>query len=62
MRVKQYKYLILNSKQKKGKMNVNFNFFSTRYPTFERFIAFVQEFVQEKLINNFKVKQRCLFS
>lgn len=43
-------------------MNVNFNFFSIRYPTFERFIAFVQEFVQEKLINNFKVKQRCLFS
>lgn len=62
MRVKRYKYLILNSKQKKGKMNVNFNFFSIRYPTFERFIAFVQEFVQEKLINNFKVKQRCLFS
>lgn len=60
MRVKRYKYLILNSKQKKGKMNVNFNFFSTRYPTFERFIAFVH--VQEKLINNFKIKQRCLFS
>lgn len=40
-------------------MNINFNFFSTRYPIFQRFIAFVH--VQEKLINNFKIKQRCLF-